>query len=721
MYASYYGFKQEPFNLTPDPQFFFLGEKHQKAHAHLLYGIQNQKGFIALTGEVGAGKTTLCRLLLKQMDESYSVALILNSRVDELTLLKQINRDFGIPFETDSQDELIGYLYDFLIVEKKKNRNVLVIVDECQNLKFDVLEEIRMLSNLETEKDKLLQILLIGQPEFLDMLNSHELRQLNQRITVKAHITALDRKEIEAYIYHRLKIAGNENAVKFTRSAMKKIISFSKGIPRKINVICDYALLAGYAHNTSKISGEIIERALKDIEVKRECDVDLTSQGGNTGLRSFVRAAVLLIILFLAGYVAVLKWEDPLSQFKELVLNRTSDALSFLSDASGPAYREFSKNTVMPISDEERSAGREQPSSSLFPSDAFAASQSPDDYVKAVKIPPNAVAQDRKNQTDDTRSSSVLTEPAFQEEKTEPDEGQREQQERAKKNVDGEKTIAADSPHAQEPASAEEKEPASENGASHVQDVKKLEVQTSQPALQENIQPVADAVSNLKNDQDQDPVINSYYQTLTSKEKAIWLLLSNWGIELSHERKDEHGEKIPLGDQMKRFHFVLFPTWADMPLLEKINLPCAMEIQENNQTGFWVLKGIQDQQMYFSVAPGKTKVVTRKEFLNLWQGNALILVEIGENTLEGEMALHRGMRGEDVVKLKKILSDLGYFKGESDDPLFSMELERSVKDFQERYQLVADGIIGVETKLLFYSQLAKNIPRIVSLSKRNEG
>ena len=152
MYIEYYGLTQDPFKLTPDPQFFFLGEHQNKALAHLIYGINNRKGFIALTGEVGAGKTTLCRLLLKQLDENVSVAIILNSLIDGLTLMKQINRDFAIPYDTNSLDDLVGYLYDFLIEEKKKGRNVVVIVDECQNLKFDVLEQLRMLSNLETEK-----------------------------------------------------------------------------------------------------------------------------------------------------------------------------------------------------------------------------------------------------------------------------------------------------------------------------------------------------------------------------------------------------------------------------------------------------------------------------------------------------------------------------------------------------------------------------------------
>jgi len=205
MYKQYYGLQQEPFRLTPDPEFFFLGDKHNKSLANLLYGIENKKGFIALTGEVGAGKTTLCRLLLKQLKEDISVAVILNSLVDELTFLKQINKDFGLNSNYDTHDKLVGDLYDFLISEKQKNRNVVVIVDECQNLKFEVLEQIRMLSNLETEKDKLLQIILIGQPEFIDMLNSHQLRQLNQRITVRAHISALSFDEMKSYIYHRLK------------------------------------------------------------------------------------------------------------------------------------------------------------------------------------------------------------------------------------------------------------------------------------------------------------------------------------------------------------------------------------------------------------------------------------------------------------------------------------------------------------------------------------
>ncbi|NQT82101.1 AAA family ATPase [bacterium] len=266
MYLDFYGLAESPFNLTPDTSFLFPSRVHREVLAHLFYGVNSRKGFIVVSGEVGSGKTTLCRALLTKLGPDTEAALVLNSFLSELELLKTINEDFGIKSKASSRKELIDELNDFLLDRRMKGKNVVLIIDEAQNLSFPVLEQIRMLSNLETEKEKLLQIVLMGQPELRRLLASPRLRQLNQRITVRHHITPLTKKETVQYVYHRLKIAGSSGNIVFTEAALNEIYRFSGGIPRVINVLCDQALLSGYVANSMKVDRKIVQAGETEIE-----------------------------------------------------------------------------------------------------------------------------------------------------------------------------------------------------------------------------------------------------------------------------------------------------------------------------------------------------------------------------------------------------------------------------------------------------------------------
>ena len=266
MYKQFYGFKENAFNITSDPAFYFESIQHKEAFAHLLYGIKHRKGIIAMTGEVGTGKTILCRILLNQIDEKIKTAFILNPSFSQIQLLQLITKDLGIPCPSKKNNklELINALNQFLIDETSKGHNVAVIIDEAQNLNIHQLEQIRLLSNLETEKDKLLQIILVGQPELLEKLKKPSLRQLNSRVGVRYHIQPLERDEVKKYIIHRLKVAGAPPSLKFTEEAVNTIHACSKGTPRIINIICEHALLAGFFNETSTISDEIIKTAVKE-------------------------------------------------------------------------------------------------------------------------------------------------------------------------------------------------------------------------------------------------------------------------------------------------------------------------------------------------------------------------------------------------------------------------------------------------------------------------
>ncbi len=267
MYCTYYGLKERPFTLTPNPEFIFLGTAHQEAFAHLLYGIGQKVGFIALTGEVGAGKTTVIRTLLTRLEpEQYATALILNPMLSSLGLLKTINREFGIPDAGTEPAELVETLNQFLLQQKEVGKTVVLVIDEAQDMEPVVLEQIRLLSNLETATEKLIQIVLVGQPELETLLGRKELRQLNQRITVRYHMLPMNSGDTKAYLSHRLRAAnGTPDLIRFSDTAAMAIYRYSGGLPRLVNAVADRALLIGYNRDARKIDADMIKQAIKEV------------------------------------------------------------------------------------------------------------------------------------------------------------------------------------------------------------------------------------------------------------------------------------------------------------------------------------------------------------------------------------------------------------------------------------------------------------------------
>lgn len=265
MYRAFYGLREKPFNLTPDPRFLYLSDKHKEAFAHLLYGIRSRSGFVMVTGEIGTGKTTICRNLLNQLDEDTELAFIFNPMLSPLELLKKIASEFGVDTKGANTLELTEELNQYLLEAAAMGKNCVLLIDEAQNLDPQVLEQIRLLSNLETETEKLLQIVLIGQPELAEKLALHELRQLNQRITARYHLKPLSEKEVMQYVAYRLHVAGGRRKVKFARSAVRAVYKISGGTPRVINALCDRALLVGFTKEVHTISASIVQRAYREI------------------------------------------------------------------------------------------------------------------------------------------------------------------------------------------------------------------------------------------------------------------------------------------------------------------------------------------------------------------------------------------------------------------------------------------------------------------------
>jgi general secretion pathway protein A len=309
MYEDFYGFGQSPFSLAPDPRFLYLSESHDDAIRDILQAIRRREGFIVLTGDIGTGKTTLCRALIGQLDAATFTSLVLDPFVSVEDLLKQMLLDFGVVsrdalrggrLTAATKHELIATLHDFLLSLVPLKATSVLIIDEAQNISPPVLEQIRVLSNLETESVKLLQIVLVGQLGLVQALGEPEVRQLNQRVSLRAVLTPLTRPGLEAYVAHRLSVADG-GAVVFSARALDRLYRYSRGVPRVINLLCDRSLMAGAQAGTTEITPAMVDRAARVLDITRVKD---SRRGRTIGLW-------LVVLLVLAAVVAGVTWLLP--------------------------------------------------------------------------------------------------------------------------------------------------------------------------------------------------------------------------------------------------------------------------------------------------------------------------------------------------------------------------------------------------------------------------
>lgn len=300
MYEAYFGLKENPFTLSPNPRYLYLSPRHREALNCLLYGIHEKKGFMALTGGIGTGKTTLCRFMLAELGDSVATALIFNPALSDIELLKTVNQEFGIRIGSGrgTKKRYLDALNDFLLANFSRGRNAVLIIDEAQNLARETLEQVRMLSNLETASEKLLQIVLLGQPELLEVLMLPSLRQLNERITVRYDLRPLGREDVRGYLEHRLAAASGSAKGLFSAGSYGPLYRASAGIPRRINAICDRALLVAYGKDKRMVDRRIVREAIRDLGA---------SYLGSTGQRmrfwlEIVGALLLLAMVIIFGY-----------------------------------------------------------------------------------------------------------------------------------------------------------------------------------------------------------------------------------------------------------------------------------------------------------------------------------------------------------------------------------------------------------------------------------
>lgn len=324
MYASYFGLKREPFSIAPDPRYLFMSERHREALAHLLYGVGGGGGFVLLTGEIGAGKTTVCRCFLEQIPRRCNVAYIFNPKLTVMELLHSICEEFRIPVEgldpvTSSAKAYLDRLNEFLLRTHAVGQNNVLIIDEAQNLSSDVLEQLRLLTNLETTDRKLLQIMLIGQPELRDMLARPELEQLAQRVIARFHLDALSESETDQYIQHRLAVAGLKQGQLFDAAAVHRVHQATRGVPRRINLLCDRALLGAYAKGQPTVSEDIVAQAAKEVfdldmpgraKAQRASSKAHSSRQASYVARYAPWAAAVLTVAVIGGGGAWYAWSD---------------------------------------------------------------------------------------------------------------------------------------------------------------------------------------------------------------------------------------------------------------------------------------------------------------------------------------------------------------------------------------------------------------------------
>jgi general secretion pathway protein A len=305
MYTKFYGFREKPFEITPDPRFLYLSENHKEALAHLTYAVRERKGFTVITGEVGTGKTTLIQTLLSRLDGNTKTAYLFNPKLESTDFLHYICEDLGLKGQKRSKGQYLVCLHNFLISCYARNENVVLIIDEAHTLDPTLLEEVRLLTNLETPKSKLMQVILMGQPELNDTLNRPQFRQLKQRVSLRYHMQPLNKEEARQYIKRRMRMAEAVDPNIFTPKAFKEIYKYSKGIPRLINIVCDNALLAGYAADQKVIGRSIVCEVINRLD-----GVTLHRKGRKFILFKVIPIVLLSLVAFLIlGILMNTKWE----------------------------------------------------------------------------------------------------------------------------------------------------------------------------------------------------------------------------------------------------------------------------------------------------------------------------------------------------------------------------------------------------------------------------
>jgi general secretion pathway protein A len=649
MYCEFYGIQEKPFSITPDPKFLYLGKTHKEAFAHLLYGIRERGGFIVVSGEIGAGKTTLCRGLLSHLDEDTLVAFIFNPTLSALELLKSINEDFGIPSRGNTKKQLIDELNQFLLDKRKEGKNTVLIIDEAQSLDGEVLEQIRLLSNLETETEKLLQIILIGQPEFRHILEQPRLLQLNQRVTVRYHLRALSEEETAEYIHHRLSVIDGEDKVFFSPQALKKIWRTTKGVPRLINVICDRALLAGYSMKRRHIDGKMIDQARKEV-----------SGGPSWGRplrlvrllrRDLVPASVVLVflVLLVLGLRAFLREA------------RTGDGegpsqAQIASLVPEPAQPSTEPVPAVPISDTEST----DPAGESF--DALASEPDP---------PEDGAALAHVSPSPDAMESPLESARPMDLEREEPESVRTERSD----------------------------QPPEEKG----------QFESGAEAFAENASYSEGAEPREGQDGIESEFLRSIHtkSLLETREEAFLAVVEQWDHEaLGDDKKKLYRDAPDLYKAAEAFGFQCLRFRGNINRVRALNLPALMELRLGEALTKRYVALLAFEGTNAEIAPPLptgSSLLPLEVLESYWYGTAYV---IWKDVWGGRRYLAKGMKGETVERLQSSLKDLGYYKRKPNG-VFDGKTADAVRAFQKDHFLDEDGILGPQTRIVLFQTLQR--------------
>jgi len=649
MYCAFYGIQEKPFSITPDPKFLYLGKTHKEAFAHLLYGIRERGGFIVVTGEIGAGKTTLCRGLLSHLDEDTLVAFIFNPTLSALELLKSINEDFGIPSRGTTKKELIDELNHFLLDKRKEGKNTVLIIDEAQSLDGEVLEQIRLLSNLETETEKLLQIILIGQPEFRHILEQPRLLQLNQRVTVRYHLRALSEEETTEYIHHRLSVIDGEDKVFFSPQALKRIWRTTKGVPRLINVLCDRALLAGYSMKRRHIDSKMIDQARKEVS------------GGPAWGRPLRFVRLIRRDLVPASLVAVFLILLALGLRAYLREARTGEG-------EGP-YR-------VRIASSEK--GPAQPSTEPVP----AAPTSDAESAHPAGMPFDAIASEPDRSEDGGTLARVSPNPDAIESPLEP-----------ARQVDLERKEP-------EPAETERN---SQRPEEHGLSESEAEGLSEKASYYDAAEPRAG----------QEGIESEFLRSIHTKslletrEEAFLAVVEQWDHAVSSEdQKKLYRDAPDLYRAAKALGFQCLRFRGNINRVRALNLPALMELRlgEALTKRYVALLAFEGRNAEIAPPlPTGSSLIPLDVLESYWYGTVYVL---WKDEWGGRRYLAKGMKGDTVERLQSSLKDLGYYKRKPSG-VFDGKTVDAVRAFQRDHFLEEDGILGPQTRIVLYQTLKR--------------
>ena len=769
MYNKFFGFKEKPFKLVPNPEYLFLSKSHEGALAHLTYAVSQGDGFVEMTGEVGTGKTTLCRVFLDGLDENIEAAYIFNPKLDALQLLKTINDEFNISSAPDNIKELIDILNLFLIEQKAAGKNIIVLIDEAQNLSKEVLEQLRLLSNLETTQDKLLQIILVGQPELGEMLGSHDLRQLGQRITIHCNLSPLSFQETTEYIRHRIALASHRAGPPFDRAAYRAIYKYSHGIPRLINIACDRVLLNAFSRNSYNVTGSIAKEAIKELTKMHDTQPSSSMQR-KPAFTVFATILVVSLILLLHFTFN----DGPEKQVVKEHVEQPQPAVAEVREPEQPAGEQVSDPEPQP----QQAEGHETPGP--LPVDEV---EPPRPSAPETELPVQPPADPQLESTASVAPGDAQEAAAEIAAEAEPPPQQAEQTAAAAASDE----IQTDAP----PGEIGAAEPVNEEPLKNIAAIsplkqKKMVVYTVHAGTFKSLAQADSLVEKLRSreypsflytrtdntgsliyvvvagkygsqglagevsaqlsrhgfDNFVSRARHSLYfgppvspeKTTINKESKIFQeflsglnsrhsrnsamqeALRSWSIDTSFDNSlaKINTDRTFFHQAANRHAMLMQPLATDLSVVQHLNLPTilAIYLPGHPWPKYLTIIGMEGDNILFATAADRQPLmVNRSTLLNYWSGEAYL---IWKNYLDLQGPISKSSSSDSVKNLKQFLRDMGHQEISLNQSIDEKTL-LVIKNIQKKYGLEEDGIVGPLTTIALYNE--SNIFKKPSLTK----